>query len=173
MVADDHVYTLRLGIFDLLVRLDAAVKGDDQPEAAVACPVDAFVGKAVTFVVAVRDIEIHLRGISLQERIYEGYSCGSVHIIVPVHQDLLFGCYGFPHPVHRNVHILHQEWVVEVLEAGAEERACLLEGLDASFDEQFDKYAVDAQFGGKSSHLLRIGLLLDNPFALFCHNTQR
>ena len=67
MVTDDHVDALGLCIIYLFVGLDAAVKGYDEAEAVLACPVDAFVRHSISFVVSFRDIEVHLAGQSPEE----------------------------------------------------------------------------------------------------------
>ena len=60
VVADNHIYSLSGGIFNLLVGLDAAVQSDYEPEAVVSSPVNALVGHAVALVVTIRNVEIHL-----------------------------------------------------------------------------------------------------------------
>lgn len=67
MIADDHIYALRGGIFNLLIGLDAAIQGDDKAETVVPGPVDALVGHPVALIVAVRNVEINLRGVPSEE----------------------------------------------------------------------------------------------------------
>ena len=67
MVADNHIYSLSGGIFNLLVGLDAAVQSDDQAETVVPGPVDALVGDPVALIVAIRNVEIDLRGVPSEE----------------------------------------------------------------------------------------------------------
>ena len=172
MVADDHIDSFGLGIFHFLISLDAAVESDDQPETAVTRPVYSLVRQAVTLIVTVRNVEIHLLGISPEEGIHQRHGCGAVHVIIPVNQNLFLGGDGLTNPLDRRVHVLHQERVMEIVKAGAEERAGLLEGLNSPFDKQFGQDTVNAQLGGKPSHLLRISRFLDYPLALFSHIKQ-
>ena len=50
---------------------------------------------------------------------------------------------------------------MKVVKAGTEKRARLLESLHSPLDKELRKDTVNAQFGGKSSHLLRIGRILE------------
>ena len=168
VVADDHVDALRSGVSDLFVGLDAAVEGDDQGESAVRGEIDALVGDAVAFVVAVGDVEIDLRSVTAEERIHQGDGRRPVDVIVAVDEDLLLRGDGPADPLHGYVHVLHQ-----VLEAGAEEGTRLLERLDTAGHEQVRENPVDAQFRGQPADLFGIRRCFHDPFALFRHNTQR
>ena len=173
VVADDHVNPLGLGIVNFLVRFNAAVEGNDKPEAAVARPVYTLVRQTITFVIAVRNIEIHFLGISPKEGIHQSHSRGPVHIVVTIYEDFLLGSDGPADPLNSRIHVFHQEWIMEILETGTEERASLFEGFDPPLDKQFGKDAVNTELGGESPHLLRIRRIFDYPLALFRHIRQR
>ena len=172
VVAYDHIYSLCPGIFDLLIGLDAAIQSDDQSETAVAGPVYSLERKAIALVITVGNIEVDFLGISPQERIYERHRRRAVDIVVAVNQYLFLGGDGLADSFHRSIHILHQEGIVEIVKAGTEEGTRLLEGFYTPLDKQFGQDTVNAEFGGKPSHLLRIGRIFDYPFALLCHITQ-
>ena len=173
MVADDDLDPLAAGVFHLVHGLDAAVQRDDQGEPAVGGPVDALVGHAVAFVIAVGDVEVHLVGEALDERVHQGHGGGPVHVVVAVDQDFLAAGYGLVQPLHGRVHVFHQEGVVQGVQARAEEAARLVEGLDAALDQQFGQHAVDAQLRGKAPDLRGVGRFLGDPFAFFRHIIQR
>ena len=99
-------------------------------------------------------------------------SC-AVNVVVAIDQNLLLRGDGFADPLHGHIHILHQERIVEVIQARTEERARLLESLDSPLDKKVGENPVYAQLGGKPSHLLWISRLFQYPFALFSHNRQR
>ena len=67
VVADYHIEAQRSGIIDLFVGLDAAVQSDDEAEPVFLRPVYSPVGQAVAILIAVRNVEIDIRGISPQE----------------------------------------------------------------------------------------------------------
>ena len=67
-------------------------------------------------------------------------------------------------PFHGLVHVLHQERVVEVVQAGPEEAAGLLEGFHAALDQQLRQNPVHAELRRESSHLFRIPGFVDGPF---------
>ena len=173
VVADNHLQALAAGVFDLVDGLDAAVERDDELEAAVRGPVDALVGHAVALVVAVGNVEIHLVGETLDEGIDQRDGGRAVHVIVAVDQDLLAGGDGAVQPLHRLVHVLHQEGIVEGVQRRAEEGARLLESLDAALDKQLGQHLVDADFRGEPLHLRGVGRLLEYPLAFFRHIIQR
>ena len=132
MVADNHVYALLPGIFNLVYSLDAAVKSNDEPETVLRREVYSLVGNAVSFVVAVGDVEIHFVGESLDEGEHEGDGCGSVNVVVSVNQNLFPAPYGVVQTPDGLVHVLHQEWVMKIVEAGTEECTGFLECLYAA-----------------------------------------
>ena len=173
VVADDDLQPLAAGVLHLVDGLDAAVQGDDEPETAVGGPVDALVGHAVALVVAVGDVEVDLVGEALDERVDERDGRRAVHVVVAVDEDLLAGSDGAVQPLHGHVHVLHQERIVQRIQARAEEGARLLEGLDAALDKQFGQHLVDADLRGKPLDLGGIGRLLQDPLAFFAHITQR
>ena len=58
---------------------------------------------------------------------------------------------------------------MKVGELGAEEGACLLEGLDTALHKKLGQHPVDADFGSEPRYLFGIGLLHDYPFTLSGH----
>ena len=173
MVADDDLDPLAARILHLVDGLDAAVERDDEPESPLGGPVDALVGHAVAFVVAVGDVEVHLVGETLDEGIHQCDGRRAVHVVVAVHEDLLTGDDRLVQALHGLVHVLHQEGIVEGLQRGAEEGAGLLEGLHAALHQKLGEHLVDADLRGEPLDLRGIGRLLEYPLAFFRHIIQR
>ena len=169
VVADDDVNALLAGVVHLLHGLDAAVQGYQQLESALGSPVDALVGHAVAFVIAVGNVEVHLVREAADEGINERNGGRAVHVVVAVDEYLLLAGDGLVETFHRDVHVLHQERVVQVVEAGAEEGTRLLEAFHAAGHQKFGKHLVDADFSGKALDLRGIGGLLEHPFAFLGH----
>ena len=171
VVADDDVDSLAAGIFHFLDGLDAAVQGNHQAYPVVRGPVQRLVGQAVALVVAVRDIEIHLGRKLLQEGVHLRYGGGAVHVVISVNQDFFFSRNGLVHPFHGLVHVLHQEGVVKVFQAGTEKAAGLFEGFDAALDQQIGQDPVYAQFRRQLRSLLRISSRNESPLSFrYAHN---
>ena len=169
MVTDDDVHTLGTGIADFINGLDAAVEGDDEAEAILGGPIQGLDGQSVTLIVAVRDIIVEILGEPPEEGVDQGDGGGAIDIIVTVNQDLLLAVDGFAQPFDRFVHVLHQERIVERLQAGTEKGAGLLEGFDAALDQQGGKHGIDSQFRAQTDHGFGVRHVLDLPFPIFRH----
>ncbi len=89
VVADDDIHPFSGGISYLVDGLDTAVEGDQKGEAVVGRPVYPLERQAITLIVTVRDIKIDRRGKTLEKRIHERHGSGPVHIVVPIHKNLL------------------------------------------------------------------------------------
>src|SRR5574344_2360321 len=172
MVANNHVYALCSGIVHLFNGLDAAVKGDDQAEISFGSPVDAFVRYSISLIIAVRDIEIDIACETLYERKDKCHRRGAVDIIISVDKNLLARHDSLVQPLHRHVHILHEERIMQVIQTRAEKCTSLFESFDSSLDKKIRKHLVDPYFSGEALHLCRIGRFLDNPLAFSCHILQ-
>ena len=132
-------------------------------------PVDTLAGHSVAFVVAVGDIEIDPGGKTSDERIDQGHGSSTVHIVIPVHQNLLRVLDGPAEPRHGGVHILHQERVVKVVKAGTEKAPGLLKSLHTPPYQKSGEHFVDAHLRGKGVDLFRISFFLQNPFVFLGH----
>ena len=164
VVANDHVDALAAGVLHLLNGLDAAVQGDKEVDAVVRGPVQAFVRDAVALVIAVGNVVFHPLGEAADEGIDQGDGRRSVHVVIAVNQDFLAFGDGLVEPFHGLVHVLHQEWVVEVVEAGPEEAAGLLESFHTALDQQLRQNPVYTELRRQPSHLFRITRRMDGPF---------
>ena len=156
VVADDDLDALGAGILHFVNGLDAAVQRDDEADTVVRSPVQGLVREAVAFVVAVRDIEVYLLGKVADKGIDLGHGSGSVYVIVSIDQNLLSTGDGLVQPFYGFVHIGHEEGVVEVFQAGAEETAGLFKGLYAALDKEVCQNPVYTQFSRQLRCLLRI-----------------
>ena len=118
VVADDEINAALVGIVDTLVGLDATVQGNDQLETIFGCIVNAFEGNAVSFFVAVGDVELDffLLEEGFQIGVNYGHGCGTINVIIAINQKFLTILDGLQHSIDRFVHVLHQERIVQLRE---------------------------------------------------------
>ena len=163
VVADDEVHAQRLGIGDFLHRFDAAVQNDDEFHAALRCHLNAFVGDAVAFVVAVRDVVVNV-GIVLSEELIDECDGGaSIDIIVSIDKDSFLFSHGFVESVHGFIHVVHQERVVERGQLRTKELRHLRGCSHSPFVEQSSESRMNACRGCQFGSLFRdfcIGLFV-------------
>ena len=114
MVADDYVNALGRGIFYLVNGLDSAVQCYNEPETVFRSPVDTLFGHAIALVISVGNVEIHRRSQPADKRIDQCHCCSPVHVIVSIDENLLIAVHCLFKTLHRLVHILHQERVMDV-----------------------------------------------------------
>ena len=124
MVADDEVYAFVFGIFDFLIGLYAAVEYDDELDIAAGGIVNAFARYAIPLLVAGRDVIFYVGIVVLQVFVDERHGGGSVHVVVAVNHNPLFGAHGFVEAMHRLVHVGHEERVMKVVERWCEKFLC-------------------------------------------------
>ena len=72
---------------------------------------------------------------------------------------------GLMQPLHGFVHVGHEERVVQVLQAGAEKTAGLIEGLHAALHQQIGQNPVDTEFRRQLRRFLRVGRRLEDPLS--------
>ena len=170
MVADYDIYALFPCIFHLVDGLDSAIEGDYQREGALCSPVYAFERHSVSFVVAVWDIKVNTVGKALDETVNQCYGGGSVNVVISVNKNLFLVGDSPVEAFHGDIHILHQERVVKVLELWTEKGHGLLESFHSPGNKKLGQHLVNADLGGKTFDLCGVGRFLDYPFASFCHN---
>ena len=164
VVADDDIDALVAGVAHFLHGLDAAVQGDDQGVAVLVSPVDALVGDAVALVVAVGYVVLDVGVEIAYEGVHQGYSRGTVHVVVSVYHDPFLLGDSLLEPVYSPVHIFHQEGVVELGEVGLEKLAGPVGGGDAALYQEVGEDLVDAQLRGEGADQSRVALLFNYPF---------
>ena len=136
MVADDEVDAFFLGILNLFDCLDSAIEHNNQLHADFGSVVDTFHWNAISFLVTGGDIVFHIR-IKIKEiLIHKCYGSCSVNVVVAIHHNFLLQPHGIIKPLHRFVHILHEEWVVHLWHWWVEELLHFVPSLDASLHQQ-------------------------------------
>ena len=125
VIAYDDVDAFFFGITHFFMVLDAAVQHDEQFGTALVYVVDAAPAEAVAVFVAVGNEKIHIGAAKGQERIHDRHGCGAVHVVVTVNENLFLMVDGLPNAVHGQVHVFHQERVVQVGHIGLKEFAHL------------------------------------------------
>ena len=121
VVANDEVDTFLLGIGYLFDCLDTTIQHDDELDACLVSIIHSFHRHSITFLVSVGDVIVNVGIELLEELIDQCYGCSAVHIIVTIHQDTFLSAHSFVQTVDSDVHILHQEGIVQLVELGAEE----------------------------------------------------
>ena len=166
MVADNDIYSLRPGVFHFLNGLDTAIESDHQFAIHFLGKINSHIRYAVTLLIAVGDIVLHIRILFPEEGIHKGYSRGSVHIVIAVNQYLLILVYCCRNPFHSNCHPLHHKGVVEVFQIGFKKNLCLFGGRNSSL---YHKVGNGSRYFFNICKLpdnRRITLLLYHPFLI-------
>ena len=150
VVGDDDVNAVLVGEVDHVVRLDAAVEGNQQVDVVVAAVLDALFGDAVAFGVAVGDVEfdvfVGVRAADFaEEGVEQGDGRGAVHVVVAIDHDSFVMDDGFGESFHGDVHVFHQERVVQFFNIGFEEVARVLHGGDAALSQQSGERTLKMQ----------------------------
>ena len=136
VVADNEVYPFRFGVSDLFHSLDAAVENDNQLHPRLKRIVYSLLRHTIPFVVAVRDVVVEVRIVLLQKTIDQRNRRTPVHIIVTIDQDAFLPAHRLIQTLHSQVHIPHQERIVEVVQLGSEELTRLVFGGDAPLNQK-------------------------------------
>ena len=84
VIANDDVDALLFGILHLFQGFDPAIQGNDQGKTIVLCKVNSPHRQAIPFFVTVRDVGGDLPSATEQKGIHQGYSGGSINVIVPI-----------------------------------------------------------------------------------------
>ena len=125
VVADDKVDAELRGVGHLLDGLDAAVEGNNQLHPGVAGVVNAFKRNAVPFAVAVGYVKVDVAVESTEVGVHQGNSRCAVHVVISIYQDTLVAANRLIDACNGAVHILHQERVMQLVQAWTEETPCL------------------------------------------------
>ena len=175
VVAHNHIYSPLLGILYLLHRLDSAVEGNKKGISPFMGPVNSLVGNAVPLVIPHRNVILQVLGKGTQKCIYKGNCRCTVYIVVSVNQNFLIVLYSPVHTLHRLLHILHKERVMQHLEVWPEECPGLLVCCNAPLYQKVGQYGVCSQLMGQTAHSSRVPRLLNyplSPYIINFHNTQ-
>ena len=121
VVADDEVDAFLLGIGYLIDCLDTAIQHDDELDTSLVCIIHSFHGHSITFLVSVGDVVVDVGIELLEELVDQCYGRSAIHIIVTIHQYAFLPSHSFVQTIDRDVHIPHQEGVVQLVELGTEE----------------------------------------------------
>ena len=146
VVADDEVDAQRAGIGDFVDGLDAAVEHDDKSDAHFGGVVHSLARDAIPLVIAVGDVEVHVRIELAQETVDQRHGGAAVDVVVAVDHDALLPPHGLVEAVDGRVHVVHQERIGQFGELGAEETARLGRRRDATVHEELAQNGMDAHF---------------------------
>ena len=137
MVADDEIYAKTLGIFYLLDSFDAAIQDNDEFYTCFVRKVYSLFAYSIAFVVSVWYVVINVGIKLLQKLVHQCYSRASIHVIVSIDHDALLSSHCIVEAIYSDIHILHQEWIDEIRQLGAEKPLGCRFCRNASMDEKF------------------------------------
>ena len=136
VVANDEIDAERGGIFDFLDGLNAAVEDYDEFDALLVELVDYAMRDAISVVVAGGDIVSDVGVVIAEILVDERHSGSAVDIVVSVNHNALLASHGTVETSHCEVHLGHQEGVVEVAQGRAEELFSLLNRRHTSLNQK-------------------------------------
>ena len=136
MIADDEVYAEFLGICYLFYGLDATVEHYNQFDTGLLGIFYSLSADAITLFLAVGDVVVDIGIELLQEFIDQCYRRTPVDVVVAIYHDALFAPHGVVQTVYRDVHVIHQEGVYQLVEHRTEEAFCRTFRLGATLYEQ-------------------------------------
>ena len=146
MVADDEVNSLLFGIRNLLHCFNAAVQHNDKSHSCLCGIVNSFFGNSVSFVVTVGDVIVKVRVELLNELVDQCHSGGAVHIVISINQNALFLSHCHVQAFHCYVHILHQEWIMQIGQLWTEEFLGILCLCNSPLHQKLSQDRANTQF---------------------------
>ena len=144
MVADDKVDSLFFRIRDFLYCFYAAVEYDNQSYAGFRGVVDSLFRNAIPFVVAVGYVIVNVRIELLNELVDQCYGSSTVYVIISINQNTLFLSHRPVQTLHCNIHILHQERIVQVGQLRAEKLLGICCLRYSPLHQKLSKYRANA-----------------------------
>ena len=132
VVADDEIDAALLGVGNFVDRFDAAVQDDDESHPGFGGIVDAALRHPVTLIVAVGDVVVDVVVVVTDEPVDQGHRSDAVDVIVAVDHDALLAKDGLVEAFDGDLHVVHEERVVQIGELRPEESACFGSGVDAT-----------------------------------------
>ena len=96
------------------MRLDTAIENDNQLHTTLIRHVNSLTTYSISLLIAIRDIVFYIGIVKTKELIDEGNSRTAINIIVTIYHDTFLTSHGIIEPIHRDIHILHQERIDEV-----------------------------------------------------------
>ena len=120
VVADDKINTFLFGIRYFLHCFDAAIEYNNQSYTGFSGIVHSFFRNAIPFVIAVGYVIIQVRIELLDKLVDQCYGGSSVYIIISINQNTLFLSHSLIQTFYCNIHIVHQERIVQVGQLRAE-----------------------------------------------------
>ena len=103
-----------------------------------------------------------------KELIDKGYSRTAVNIIVTIYHDTFLTSHGIIEPIHRDIHILHQERIDKVIELRTEKALCRRFRRYSTLNKKTTKHRSDIEFltqFARLSHQCRRWCII-NPFEM-------
>ena len=139
VVADDEVNAEGARLFHPLDGFYAAVERDDEGVAPLMGVLDTLARDTVTLIETVGDVEAEAVGgrrHAAEGLVDKGDGRDPVDVIIAVDEDALAVIERALDPVHRAVHVAHEERVMQGTKIRVEEIVCRLGRIDASLNQE-------------------------------------
>src|SRR5690606_41762584 len=134
-LTDNECYAAGIGISYFTDALDTAVQRTSQRESIVSSVFYCLCRNAKPHCIAIRNTEFDAGVKGTKKTIDDGYCRGSIYIIIAIDQNLFIVANGLFDTCYSLVHILHQEWIVQILQARSEKCPRLFERFDTPIDQ--------------------------------------
>ena len=145
MVAHNEVYAQRLGIGNLLNGLYATVEHDNKLYACRVGIIDTALGDSIAILVAVGDVVVYVRRELLQKLIDQSHGRCAVDIVIAIDKYALFFSKSLVEAAHSNIHVIHEERIVELAKLRAEKVPCFGNRSDTPLHKQRAKHRAHLQ----------------------------
>ena len=126
--------------------LDTAIENDNQLHTTLIRHINSLAAYTISLLIAIRDIVFNIRIVQTKELIDKGNSRTSVNIIVTIYHDTFLTSHGIIKPIHRDIHILHQERIDEVIELRTEKALCRRFRRYSTLNKKTTKHRSDIEF---------------------------
>ena len=95
-----------------------------------------FERDTTALVVAIRNVIIQARRVGTKILVHQRYGRRPIHVVIAIHQNFFLISQCLVQPIHRFLHVGHQEWIVQVAQTGLEESLGFVRRGNASLNKQ-------------------------------------
>jgi hypothetical protein len=135
MVDHNGIDSNSVGLLNLTAIRHTAIGGDDQVDSICAELSESVHVKPIALSHSVRDIVVGFHPQFAEKGHKNGGCSDTIHIVVPVYENLLPVAQGFLHPVNGTVHVFHEKRRVEVREGRSQKTLGLFRGSHATVEK--------------------------------------
>ena len=133
-----------LGISYFVDCLDATIEHNNKFYVPFCCLVYSFPAYSITLVVTVGNVVFDVGIELLQELVNQSYRRTSIYVVVTIDHDAFLASHSVVQTVNSHVHVVHEEWIDELVEHRTEESLSRRFRFDATLYKQVSKYRTHA-----------------------------